>query len=82
MEVNQEVEAVDKYLSEACSASMPKGSYRRGKKPAFWCSTEISELQAECLRARRRYKINRTRAIPVDGQEDKDISKKVGENLK
>jgi len=47
---------LDKYLKGACDSCMPRGCYRGGKKPAYWWTTEISELRDECKKARRNYK--------------------------
>lgn len=77
-----DAEAVNVFLGETCDACMPKGTYRGGKKPAYWWTKEIAELRTECLQARRRYKRGRTRAIPVDGQGTKNASKNVGKNSK
>jgi len=33
---NRRADAVDKLLAEACDACMPRGTYKGGKKSAFW----------------------------------------------
>lgn len=35
------------YLADACDSCMPKGTYKGGKKPAYWWSQEIAALQEE-----------------------------------
>jgi len=46
---------LDKYLKDACDSCMPKGTYRRGKKPAYWWTQDIARLREAYNKARRRY---------------------------
>lgn len=77
-----DADAVNKFLGETCDACMPKGTYRGGKKPAFWWTNEIKELRAECLKARRKYKRSRTGATSTDAQEYKQFFKESRKKLK
>lgn len=80
--VTLDTEAFDKFLGQACDACMPKGTYKGGKKPAFWWTNEIAELRSECLKARRKYKRSRSRKTSVDGRDDKENFKKCRRELK
>ncbi|KAL4097352.1 hypothetical protein QTP88_022145 [Uroleucon formosanum] len=47
---------------------MPKGQYRRGKKPVYWWNKDIENLREDCKKARRRSKRMRHKAVEVQEQ--------------
>lgn len=57
--------AIDRILQDACAACMPSGTYRGGKKPAFWWTAEIATCREECRKARRRFTRSRRSASPT-----------------
>jgi len=57
--------ALDSYLAGACDSCMPKGQYRRGKKPVYWWNSDIENLRNDCKKARRRSKRMRHKAGEV-----------------
>jgi len=57
--------ALDRYLVAACDSCMPKGQYRRGKKPVYWWNNDIENLRNDCKKARRRSKRMRHKAVEV-----------------
>jgi len=52
---------LDNLLKQACDASMPKGTYKGNKRPAYWWTEKIADLKKECHAARRKSKRNRQR---------------------
>lgn len=60
--------ALYRYLVGACDSCMPKGQYRRGKKPVYWWSSEIADLRSDCKKARRRSKRVRYKSAEVQEQ--------------
>lgn len=59
-----------KYLTDACESCMPKGTYKGGKKPAYWWSQEIAALRKKCLGARRTHKRSCKKAPLAQGEPD------------
>jgi len=59
---------LDQYLKGACDSCMPRGTYRGGKKPAYWWTAEISELRDACKKARRNFKRSRNRGTEAQEQ--------------
>lgn len=55
---------LDQFFKDACNSCMPKGTYKGGKKPAYWWTQEISDMREACKRTRRKYKRGRHR--PTD----------------
>lgn len=55
--------SLDRYLKDACDNYMPKGTYKKIKKLAYWWTQEISNMREVCKRTRRKYKKGRHRPI-------------------
>lgn len=66
----QSATLLSEYLTKACDECMPKGSYKGGKKPAYWWSEDIADLRGQCLGARRVLKRSRKKASILQGEFD------------
>lgn len=67
---------------EACNQSMPKGSYKWGKKPTYWWSKEIEELRRKCHVARRKLKRKRRREPHEQNRVEYEVYKEARKALK
>lgn len=61
---------LDSYIKQACDASMPNGTYKGNKRPAYWWTETIADLKKECHAARRKGKRNRQRNQPAQQTEN------------
>jgi len=60
--------ALDRYLVGVCDSCMPKGQYKKGKKPVYWWNREIEDLRNDFKKARRRSKIMRHKSTEEQEQ--------------
>jgi len=60
--MEEHVEHLQEYLTQACDAAMPARSMVRGKRAVYWWSEEIAELRKTAIAARRSYQRARRRS--------------------
>lgn len=69
-------------VEETCDKSMPKGSYRGGKKPVYWWTAEIDELRKKCHSTRRHIKRGRLKGEPYRNEAENTEYRETRRELK